>query len=392
MYDFLKDVIKAFQNKDDEFFHSKDIDVLTKGQFSILNYHQDADRNGHNSWCRALVLDQTGRVRSLPFARFFNRGEKDALDLPLKKCDFIEKLDGCLIGAFFDDNKNLVLHSRRMVSSHKPDLDMEITSFTGKRVSLLKLAHKYLENVQWQGDDYDCCFAFELVHDCTHVVTEYPEDRWGMYLIGGRDLSTWEEMCEGELTGMAEEMNSHPGVNILRPYIYHFEDENDLQETLLGMPDDFEGFVAREWFTTDRRYKLKKPSYLERHHMIDRKRSVRSCLPIWLKGEQQEILAYFPDAKGKFDALDKAYAEFLVMVRDKVLYWQYAVKELGMGKKELAAFLMADEPRWVHTFIFSLYDKPWDDANLWQMLVNRLPDVRAVESLLFGDDNGCHLV
>jgi len=381
---FLNEVIANFLDKNEQFFQEKQIDWSTKGEYTIFNYRQGCERNDYNNWCRALVLDSKGRVASLPFPRFFNRGEKEAPNLNHKRCQFLEKLDGTLLAVFFDDDHKPVLHTRRTISTHEADWNMEITTFNGKKASLLKLAHEYLKNVEWWEDDYDCCFAFELVHDSTHVVTNYPAERWGMYLIGGRHLDTMEEMFEAELLAIANEMNKKPGVNIMRPHDWRFDDENELQSVLVSMPDDFEGFVAREIWS-GRRVKIKKLSYMERHRLLSEKQNLRSVIAMWLRGEREQIMAYFTDTEAIFKKLDEAYGMFLDTVRGIVLVYQQWVQEKNWARKDLAAVVIKGEPKWLHHFIFRLYDKPWDDQNVWEMLKARLPDVRTVQEWLFGE-------
>jgi hypothetical protein len=107
----------------------------------------------------------------------------------------------------------------------------------------------------------------------------------------------------------------------------------------------------------------------------------KNCIDWSTKG-QFTVFNYRQDAKDKFDALDRAYEKFRHYVECSVKAWQYDVEICGLTKKDLALRVLEEEPHWLHQFIFRLYDKPWDDKNLWEMLVKRLPDVMAVERLL----------
>lgn len=371
----LQTVVENFLSQNDAFFDLHGINLSEKGKFTLLNYRQDAEPNQYNRWCRALVLDRTGKVRSLPFARFFNVGQKEAVDIDLSRCHIIEKMDGTLIGAFYDEGE-LVFHTRRTISSHQPELDLEIVNFNGKSYSLLQVAKKYIEKLNWKeafGGDHSC-WAFELIHDATKVVTEYPEDRWGLYLLNGRDLTTMKDWPPGILHAEANALDAH------FPQVWFAKSYDELDRLMATMPPDFEGFVARNWDSLDR-VKYKNPTYVERHHMVDR-RTYRYLIPLWLKGERAEIEAYFPDTTPLFNDLEDALKVFAEKIRGVVMYWQGRWNVNNWTKKQLAEAVLRDEEKWLHSYIFRLYDKPWDGECVRAWLKAKLPGVRYVEEVL----------
>lgn len=372
----LQTVIENFVLDNESFFEANGIAVSRKGEFALLNYRQDAEPNEYNRWCRALVLDYTGKVRSLPFVRFFNKGQVQAADVDFTKCDLIEKMDGTLIGAFWHE-KNIVFHTRRTISSHQPDVDLEIVNFNGKSYSLLQVAKQYVERLHWQ-EVYNCfswCYAFELIHDATKVVTEYPEDKWGLYLLNYRSLRDLSDKHQlRDLIGVGNLLGAK------MPRTWKGCSAAEIDALIAEHPEDFEGVVAR-CQTTGERVKIKSPSYVERHHMVDR-RTYRYLIPLWLKGEREEIEAYFPDTKELFEDLESALEIFTLFIKNVVCIWQDQVKGSGWTKKDLALAVIKDEPKWLHSYIFKLYDKPWDDARIREWLKAKVLDVRYILEVL----------
>ncbi len=373
--DELKTIVENFLSKNEEFFELHGINLSEKGKFTLLNYQQDAEHNQYNRWCRALVLDQAGKIRSLPFVRFFNVGQKEAVDIDLSRCHIVEKCDGTLVGAFYDEGK-LVFHTRRTISSHKPDLGMEIVNFNGKSYSLLKVAEKYINELNWQevSEKENSCWAFELIHDATKVVTEYPEEKWGLWLLNGRDLKTMKDWSPGIL---------HAEANILKakfPEVWFAKTYEELDHLIAKMPEDFEGFVARNWDSLER-VKYKNPKYVERHHMVNR-RTYAYLIPRWLKGERGEIEAYFPETTELFEKLETALNSFTNYIKAIVQGWHQEFKDKNWTKKDLAFQVIAREPKWLQNYIFKLYDKPWKDDLVRNLLKSKASDVQYIKELL----------
>lgn len=375
----LRTVSENYLAKNEAFFEEHGINWSQKGKYAIFNYRQDAEPNRYNGWCRALVLAEDGRVMSLPFPRFFNKGQKEAPELDPANCDLIEKMDGTLIGGFWDGDE-FVFHTRRTISSHQPDMELEITNFNGKPYSLLQVAKKYVDQIKWDQyllDRKFFCFAFELIHDATKVVTEYPEDKWGLYLLTVRNLRTMRDHDSGSemiLDGFAGEMG------VRRPRVWTAESYAHVEQMMAEHPEDFEGYVLRDR-TTGQRVKSKNPSYVERHHMVDR-RTYRYLIPLWLKGERAEIEAYFPDTTPLFQDLEDALAVFTKKIEMLIMYWQGRWNVNNWTKKQLALEVIKHEPKPLHSYIFKLYDKMWDDNCVREWLKRKILDVRYIEEVL----------
>lgn len=78
----LKFISKKLLEKDWEWFKQNAINVKITDKYFILNYDQISSYsigiNKYNVLTRGTVFDRQGKLKSLPFKRFFNFGEKYA--------------------------------------------------------------------------------------------------------------------------------------------------------------------------------------------------------------------------------------------------------------------------------------------------------------------------
>lgn len=100
----IREIIQHLLDGDKAWFDEKFILVGNKGNFWVLNYLQ-GPRNEYNGLVRGMVVQQpppgwTGEplslIRSFPFIRFYNQGEKEAATINFQNAEMLEKMDGCL--------------------------------------------------------------------------------------------------------------------------------------------------------------------------------------------------------------------------------------------------------------------------------------------------------
>mgnify|MGYP001600598110 FL=1 len=108
------------------------------------------------------------------------------------------------------------------------------------------------------------------------------------------------------------------------------ESHNDIVKMFASFPKDFEGFVVREVGTANR-VKIKSDDYVKVHHLLT-KISYKNLLPLWIAGEQDEVVAYFPQAQDKIDKIINAFDKFADLAVAKIMYWH----DKKLDRKELA--------------------------------------------------------
>lgn len=382
----LRIIVKHYNAGNDAFFEDNGIEWSQKGKHAIFNYRQDAISNRYNVWCRALVLAENGSVLSLPFIRFLNNNQKDAPKLNPIECELIEKKDGCLIGGFWDGDE-FVFHTRRTISAHKPDMDLKIVNFHNKSYSLLQVAKKYVDQIKWSKyflERKHLCFAFELIHDATKILTEYSNEDWGLYLLNVRNINTMrdQEFPSEVLDEFAREMG------VRRPQVWQIESCDQIEHMMAKESKTFEGYVLRNR-ETGQRVKYKNRSYVEKHHMLNY-RTYKRIIPVWLKGERDEIEAYFPSTKSIFEELENALEVVTQQVKIAVEYWKHQYNAKKWTRKQLAEQVLNNESYLNRSHVFKLYDKEWDKdcvrKSFSSKSISDILDILKLESQITAED------
>jgi len=214
-----------------------------------------------------------------------------------------------------------------MISLHQPDRDMSLTNFHGKEHYLLNLIGTFVKKIPFDEKDGEYTFVFEFIHDATTVWTKYGEDKYGLHLIGARRIPDHVEMSENELDETAKRLGTP------RPKRWDSVDDietiNSLMQQMAKEVSGFEGFVFRDR-ETGKRIKLKDADYVRKHHMLD-KLTYKNLLVDVIKGETDEILSYFPNAKERIDTIHEKYVDFIDRVSEEVISW----RDKNLDRREL---------------------------------------------------------
>ena len=349
--DALDEILSNLVNNNYAWLKDKGISVGDKGNYWILMYDPQSDPNVYNKITRGLVVAKPTKdtesnnlhslIKSFPFTRFFNQGEGHADAVDLNDAEMNEKLDGTFVCVFFPagNANDPHWHTKRMLSSNAEDMSLKITSFHGKTFVFFEVIKQYLKELNFSDVDLTTTYIFEFIHEASHVVTKYQDHQYGLYLIGARHLGSFQELSENELDKIANKIGSK------RARRWNFKADHQeiikmLDEIEKEIPD-FEGAIFRD-NKTGNRIKLKRKDYLLKHRMIDQL-SYKNIIPLYMSGETDEILAYFPHAIKIIESFEKSYNNYVEKVVDRWTYW----KNTGLEGRELVTKLLGSPfKRW----------------------------------------------
>ena len=294
--DRIRTIIRKLIQDDKPWFREKEIQVGDKGTYWILNYNQGG-RNEYNTLVRGMIVrkpdaiwrgNELELITSFPFTRFYNKGEKEAAPIDFASAEMLEKLDGSMVGVFFPDGNpnNPQWHTRRMISTHGPDMQMTIQSFDKKNNwQFMRIIGDLVTRLKFEKADTKMTYVFEFIHEASKVLTRYEEKQWGLYLLGARNLRTHRELTEDQLDETAKRIRAK------RPRRWKTSgNEAEIRRLMdeIGQDTkDFEGAVFRD--PQGRRVKLKRDDYVRLHHMLD-KLSYKNLIPVVLAGEAMRLL------------------------------------------------------------------------------------------------------
>lgn len=349
--DRLRTIISKLISGDKQWFKQMNIIVGDKNPYWILNY-LPGPRNEFNSLVRGLVVrkpdqgfngDLLQLITSFPFTRFFNFGEKEAEQVDFANAEMLEKMDGTMVACFFPngDPAKPEYQTRKMLSTHQPDQQMQLTTFAGETVDFMPIIGKYVRNLRFSQEDVLFTYVFEFLHSASYVLTKYTPEQYGLYLLGGRNVQNHRELAENELDAIAQRIGAK------RPRRFDtIADHSQIAQMFdLAGTQDFEGFVFRDK-TTGKRVKVKDPRYVEKHHLIG-DLSYKNLVPLILKGEEEEIVAYFPAAQSRIDEIKAAYSKYFNELVEKVEHWG----SQNLDRKTLA-LSMTEPDKFARSMIF----------------------------------------
>ena len=363
----LREIVRHLIANDQKWFQDNDIIAQEKGGFWILNYNQFGGVNEYNQLTRGLVVskpegavqDPLQLIKSFPFSRFFNRHEPTAAKIDFSDSEALEKLDGSFVGVYFPTKNpnDPHWHTRRMLSTHQPDIDMPMTGFHGKTHKLIELIGSYVKKINYRQKDTDYTLVFEFIHEATQVWTKYGTERYGLHLTGARYMPTFYELNEQELDDLAKELN------VPRPQRWSASNDEAINALMKQMAQEisgFEGFVFRDK-KTGKRVKLKDEDYVKMHHLLS-ELSFKNLLQKVLDGEAEEIVSYFPTAKEKVDIIKEKYNALVAKMIAAIKKW----KVKNLDRKTLALSMLANDGEkesYIRSAVFRYIDEPEDKVH-----------------------------
>lgn len=262
-----------------------------KNGLAFLNYSGWIEPNKFSNLCRGTIF-RDNKLALLPLTRFFNLREPYATIIDWRYANVLEKLDGTLISVWYDTKENRWrICSRRMIDK------ISIQQFHEcKMLNLAIIFKKFFPSYKDMDKSY--WYVFELVY--SRIITYYPENKYGLYLLTVRNRRSLSELSQNRVRDIARNINE-PMVKL--PELYDLRSEEAILRMFEGKPKDFEGIVVID--NNFNRIKIKQKSYLKLHYFINRISSLDKMIDIILDNEQNEFLSYFPDLKDKFDEIEK---------------------------------------------------------------------------------------
>ena len=242
--------------------------------------------------CRGIVLEKdTWKVVALGFRRFFNAGEDLDNFKNFNWGDFTcnSKEDGSLALVYF----------------YEGEWHMNTSGSFG--YGECQFSEKTWRELFWESACIDTSklikgltYIFELCTPWNKVIRRYPEPT--VFLLSIFRNSTFEEMKPDDVDIEAQVLG------VPRPETYHFKSMEEISLFLMKQEETdktFEGVVIRD--DKDERYKIKSTTYVALHHLRGEGNNIfnpKYLLPFILSGDSDEVLAYFPETRPAFEALE----------------------------------------------------------------------------------------
>jgi hypothetical protein len=299
--------------------------------------------------CRGTILwEQDMTPVCVPFFKFFNVQEQNAVDIDWSTARVLEKLDGSLAKLWYH-NGGWHVSTNGTINAHNAELPMSIVdSQTGYRIDnyydLFRLA-------LWTADinygefksklDTDYTYMFELVSPYNRVVIPYTETK--LYHIGSRNNKTLKE----------EELD----IGIEKPKEDSLSTLEDCLWATERMPFSEEGYVV-----VDSRYnrvKIKSPNYVAAHHLKNNGAVTRNrILDIIRADGTDDFLSVYPEYTDNFVEIQDALSKFVLDISS-----QWASRPASFeSRKEFALWATKTI---CPPVMFSLYDSKTMSSVSW---------------------------
>ena len=284
------------------------------------------------------------RLVCLPFYKFWNYNEPHAA-IPNGQCtSYTEKMDGSFFKVYYFQGEWYVSSNSRI----------DIHQFREKYIRCGKTNHQLWQDAAVAaGLDFtklnqNHAYFFERVHPDYKIVIQYEKPM--LYHLGTRDMSTLQEL--------------ETDIGVPKPRSFQFANfEQCLQYVNQMRFTEGEGIVACD-VRTYHRVKIKSPSYLMVHYRTvgvekEDKQTV-FCMFLWLQGEQEEYLNYFPEVTEDYNRIEhqieqsiipSLMAEFTALYNSesKIFFASLNSQHSSTGKPDL------DKRRLIFTKLFRQY-------------------------------------
>ena len=293
------------------------------------------------------------------FTKFGNYGEPYCPDIDWATASVQEKVDGSLIGMFYDNGWHICTNGT--IDAFKAELnDAKYPTFGALVEDAMPMSWGAWEETA----DPKCTYMFELVSPYNRVVIPYEETK--LYFLGMRDMEDGREWNpEDSDMSYAFEM----------PKRYPLHSLEDVQKAANALPWDQEGYVVCD--RNFNRVKIKSGAYIMAHYarnngVVNTERLVQ----IILDGEQEEFLTYASDYADELKKVEAAMYEIGYKAFDKLkeIFNMKEFENRGAYAREVMKC-----PTYMKDFLFHCFDSRifWDyakswDTNKWVKAINEL--------------------
>lgn len=283
----------------------------------LLKYNQIDSPMGERivQECRGLILDESDNwnIVCRPFDKFFNYGEGHAAEIDWPSASVMEKFDGSLATLYYYDN------AWRVATSGTPDASGDVNGFG---FSFEELFWKTFRDLNYELPDpslKNFCFMFELMTHYNRVVVMHPKPR--IVLIGSRNRETGNELGVHMWAGQDWAYANQHSLGSIDEIVKSFEAINPVHQ---------EGYVVVD--KNFNRIKVKHPGYVAIHQLRSNL-SPKNLLELVRRGEQSEVLTYFPEWTNEIEAISKKFDELRMATAEA-----YAAIYHLESQKEFASF------------------------------------------------------
>ncbi|KAJ3127455.1 hypothetical protein HK098_006337 [Nowakowskiella sp. JEL0407] len=284
--------------------------------------------------CRGIILEkETNRVIGYPFNKFFNSGEAAAHEIDWTSATVYEKVDGSLMKVFwYDPDPRFKEEVPRWIVATNGTIDAKFTEIKDK-MGKMQFFYDLFEEawckttgnamMSFEGLDKSCTYMFELTHPLIPVIVRYEEAK--IVHIGTRRVMKSEVFpeIEAQIRGI-----SKPKRFALTSVEECLRAADELKD-----PYSAEGFVVCDKYFN--RIKVKSPAYVIAHHLPrsgneGAQQLSEFLINALLKGEESEVLAYFPIYRKKVEALKKSLELFCQVCKSITLEVDEKLRERGI--------------------------------------------------------------
>mgnify|MGYP002562078748 CR=1 FL=1 len=292
------------------------------------------------------------------FTKFGNYGESYCPDIDWATASVQEKVDGSLIGMFYDNGWHICTNGT--IDAFKAELnDVKYPTFGALVEDAMPISWGEWEETA----DPKCTYMFELVSPYNRVVIPYEETK--LYFLGMRDMEDGKEWNPED---------SDMSYFFEMPKRYPLHSLEDVQKAANALPWDQEGYVVCD--RNFNRVKIKSSAYILAHYARNNGNiSKKNLIEIILSSEIEEFLIYANEYKEELEKI----LYYMNCVKDNSLNALKHIKSLKLtNKKEYAKVVLAYQ-KYIQSYLFENFDKyvSWEehvkklDSNKWLKILEQ---------------------
>jgi hypothetical protein len=283
--------------------------------------------------CRSLILeDGTWDLVSMAFYRFFNYGECGTVpEFDAQSSYALEKIDGSIFHYFVYRGRRMTA-TRSMIGAVGPTM-VDGVSFDDvfwKAVARHPSFH--------EGIKPDWNYVFELVGPEVMLVTPY--DYPDLYLLAARSVAFQKEADLATLDNLAG------AIGVKLPRRYRFSSLKDVERMAVELPRAVdEGYVCVDYSWAEPhgshyRVKVKNPRFVAIAHIRDKACSTRAMFELFMRGEEEELLSYFPYLGKYMDKIKEKAIPFIERAESEMrsAFEQFPPEKIRADKSLRAEF------------------------------------------------------
>lgn len=331
------------------------LNIKEKDNYALFKYQQgESDMSlPIVQVSRGIIIDLTNMsVACRRFDKFFNYQEPYAAHL-IGKIRAEEKIDGSIIGLWYDRDGHWRVSTNGMIDAYEVDLPVQVNGIK----TYGQLFEKIFNMTEEELNQYkEYTLIFELVSPQNRIVVEYPEDK--LYFLGLRNNKTGQEISSHQAPA---ELTNHFEL----PRIYPINSIGQAAEVAKTLDKNQEGFVlVDELFN---RVKVKGAEYLKLHILRSNTVSTKGLLELILAEEDDDLISNFPE-----------YGEAILTLHSKIdnliedIENSISVAPFDLDKKDFA--IKVKETPYAG-ILFKLYNNPgyeWKNELLCLDNLNKL--------------------